>query len=167
MSVNAPVLPQAPTSISSPPLPRQTSNAPPRPRVSLNRPAEQAFTAASSSPLARDIHLAQTAIAPAQQQPQSSSTTAVTAAPTTLSRLWTFAVELYSHVNEWFLRPFVQGLGFGLGTHLSLFTYQKYILWAKPTRPNLHLPANFPYKPADEPAEPRIIQAPQSKTQVN
>ena len=52
--------------------------------------------------------------------------------------------QLGSALADWLWRPFIQGLAFGLGTHLSLYTYQR--LWLRQT-PQLPFIANIaPHK---------------------
>ena len=42
---------------------------------------------------------------------------------------------LSSALSDWLWRPFIQGLAFGLGTHLSYYTYQRYWLRQQPSLP--------------------------------
>ena len=43
--------------------------------------------------------------------------------------------QLNGALADWLWRPFIQGLAFGLGTHLSLYTYQRFFLRQSPQLP--------------------------------
>lgn len=68
--------------------------------------------------------------------------TTIPVPPTTIpppikqSSSWTqYANLMLSTFNDWVSRPFIQGLAFGLGSHLALYSYQRLFRRQTPSLP--------------------------------